>query len=176
MRPDLSQGALSNEDDLQSGQRVADQLTKEANDAMMNKMNHDNAARKKDGLRFSVYGFQLRRAVRRMAAPFAELHRKLKTINRKLKIRMLLILCHLQDVDAVWLCQRLRQTDPDRPVLIVSMDELLFAREVRHTLGRGAMIFRLPCKMAGVLKRTMCQSLSIGCITSIGCLETNRPS
>lgn len=45
MRPDLSQGALSNEDDLQSGQSVADQLTKEANDAMMNKMNHDNAAR-----------------------------------------------------------------------------------------------------------------------------------
>ena len=45
MRPDLSQGALSNEDDLQSGQNVADQLTKEANDAMMNKMNYDNAAR-----------------------------------------------------------------------------------------------------------------------------------
>lgn len=45
MRPDLSQGALSNEGDLQAGQSVADQLTKEANDAMMNKMNYDNAAR-----------------------------------------------------------------------------------------------------------------------------------
>ncbi|WP_020606161.1 hypothetical protein [Spirosoma spitsbergense] len=49
---------------------------------------------------------------------------------------MLLILCHLHDVDAAWLCQRLQQADPDMPVLIVSMDELLFAREVTHTLGR----------------------------------------
>ncbi|WP_018621127.1 hypothetical protein [Spirosoma luteum] len=56
---------------------------------------------------------------------------------------MLLILCHLQDVDAVWLCQRLRQTDPDRPVLILSMDELLFAREVRHTLGREGNDFSI---------------------------------
>lgn len=45
MRPDLSQGALSNESDLQEGQSVADQLTKEANDAMMNKMNYDNSPR-----------------------------------------------------------------------------------------------------------------------------------
>ena len=50
---------------------------------------------------------------------------------------MLLLLCHLHDVDAAWLCQRLQQTDPEMPVLIVSMDELLFAREVTHTLGRG---------------------------------------
>lgn len=56
---------------------------------------------------------------------------------------MLLILCHLQDVDAVWLCQRLQQTDPDLPVLIVSMDELLFAREVRHTLGREGNDFSI---------------------------------
>jgi hypothetical protein len=45
MRPDLSEGALANEGDLQAGQDVAEQLTKEANDAMMNKMNYDNSAR-----------------------------------------------------------------------------------------------------------------------------------
>lgn len=44
MRPDLAQGALSNEGDLQQSQGE-DQLTKEANDAMMNKMGYDNSAR-----------------------------------------------------------------------------------------------------------------------------------
>ena len=56
---------------------------------------------------------------------------------------MLLLLCHLHDVDAAWLCQRLQQTDPEMPVLIVSMDELLFAREVTHTLGRGGNDFSI---------------------------------
>jgi hypothetical protein len=56
---------------------------------------------------------------------------------------MLLILCHLHDVDAAWLCQRLQQADPDMPVLIVSMDELLFAREVTHTLGRAGNDFSI---------------------------------
>lgn len=45
MRPDLSQGALANEGDLQDGTHAGDQLTKEANDAMMNKMDYDNSAR-----------------------------------------------------------------------------------------------------------------------------------
>ena len=45
MRPDLSQGALANEGDLPTGQGTAEQLTKEANDAMMNKMNYDNSPR-----------------------------------------------------------------------------------------------------------------------------------
>ena len=45
MRPDLAGGALANEGDLQDGATAGDQLTKEANDAMMNKMDHDNSAR-----------------------------------------------------------------------------------------------------------------------------------
>ena len=45
MRPDLAEGALSNEGDLQDGVNVGDQLTKEANDAMMNKLDYDNSAR-----------------------------------------------------------------------------------------------------------------------------------
>ena len=45
LRPDLAQGALSNEEDLQQGQDAAAQLTKEANDAMTNKMVFDNSAR-----------------------------------------------------------------------------------------------------------------------------------
>lgn len=45
MRPDLSRGALANEGDLQDGVQAGDQFTKEANDAMMNKMDYDNSAR-----------------------------------------------------------------------------------------------------------------------------------
>jgi hypothetical protein len=47
---------------------------------------------------------------------------------------MVLILCHLHDADAVWLCRRLQQANPPVPVLIVSADELLLARTIRHTL------------------------------------------
>lgn len=44
-RPDLSQGALLNEGDLQAGQDTASQLMKDASDAMMNKLNFDNSPR-----------------------------------------------------------------------------------------------------------------------------------
>ncbi len=44
-RPDLSQGALLNESDLQADQNVGSQLMKDASDAMMNKLNYDNSPR-----------------------------------------------------------------------------------------------------------------------------------
>ena len=45
MRPDLAQGALANEGDLQDAQGEGERLAKDADDAMMNKMSYDNAAR-----------------------------------------------------------------------------------------------------------------------------------
>jgi subtilisin family serine protease len=45
VRPDLSQGALLNEGDLQVGSDDASQLMKDASDAMMNKLNFDNSPR-----------------------------------------------------------------------------------------------------------------------------------
>lgn len=56
---------------------------------------------------------------------------------------MILILCHLHDTEAVWLHQCLLQASPAAPVLLVSADELLYARSVRHTLGPEPASFAL---------------------------------
>ncbi|HEX8330282.1 MAG TPA: hypothetical protein VF629_22315 [Hymenobacter sp.] len=56
---------------------------------------------------------------------------------------MILILCHLHDAEAAWLCQRLRQLAPATEVRLVSAEELLYARGVRHTLGRAPASFAL---------------------------------
>lgn len=56
---------------------------------------------------------------------------------------MILILCHLHDAEAAWLYQRLKLLDPAATVLLVSTEELLYARQVRHTLGREPASFTL---------------------------------
>ena len=45
LRPDLGQGALAQEGDLYEGQGEGERLAKDADDAMMNKVSFDNAAR-----------------------------------------------------------------------------------------------------------------------------------
>ena len=49
---------------------------------------------------------------------------------------MILILCHLHDSEAAWVAQRLHHLAPGTPVLLVSAEELLYARQIQHTLGR----------------------------------------
>ncbi|QJD77672.1 hypothetical protein [Spirosoma rhododendri] len=56
---------------------------------------------------------------------------------------MILILCHLHDADAIWLYQRLKRASPPDSVRIVSVDELLYARTVRHTLDADSVEFRI---------------------------------
>lgn len=56
---------------------------------------------------------------------------------------MILIVCHLHDAEAAWLAQRLSHLAPGTPVLLVSAEELLYARQVQHTLGDGPAGFVL---------------------------------
>jgi hypothetical protein len=66
---------------------------------------------------------------------------------------MILILCHLHDAEAIWLYQQLKRAGSPDSVAIVSVNELLYARTIRHTLGCAGVEFSIQLQSGQTLTR-----------------------